>query len=112
MRITTKAAGERRSAALLGVALGAAMLLATASACGAEPTATPPATATAAPADASTAAPIDAPTEQPAAAPDVGADAGNSLPHFEMTLVDGSKVSTELLAAQGRPVFLYFFSTW
>ena len=57
--------------------------------------------------------PTEAPTAAPAAtAAPVGINVGNTLPHFELTLVDGSKVSTEVLAAQGRPVFLYFFTTW
>ena len=102
----TKATSERRSAALLGIALGAALLLAAGSACGSEPTATVAPTATPASIESPTAAPADT-----VAAP-VGTDAGDSLPHFEMTLVDGSTVSTELLAAQGQPAFLYFFSTW
>ncbi len=57
--------------------------------------------------------PTEAPTATAApSAPPVGVNVGNTLPHFEMTLVDGSRVSTELLAHQGKPVFLYFFTTW
>ena len=87
------------------------MLLAAGAACGSEPdtpTATSPAAATATAAPTATAASNGTPAD----APPVGADAGNSLPHFDMTLADGSTVSTELLAAEGKPAFLYFFSTW
>ncbi len=61
--------------------------------------------------------PQPAATEAPIAtaapdAPPVGVNVGDTLPHFEMTLADGSRVSTDVLAAQGQPVFLYFWATW
>ena len=59
-----------------------------------------------------TAVPSATANEEPADAPPVGTNVGNTLPHFEMTLADGSRVSTDVLAAQGQPVFLYFFATW
>ncbi|MBC8281011.1 MAG: hypothetical protein H8E48_09520, partial [Chloroflexi bacterium] len=44
--------------------------------------------------------------------PAVGTDVGEVVPHFEFTLSDGSKRSTATLASQGKPVFLFFFTTW
>ena len=60
---------------------------------------------------------VEVPTDEPTAAatpeaPPVGVNVGDTLPHFEMTLADGSRVSTDVLAAQGKPVFLYFWATW
>ena len=44
--------------------------------------------------------------------PEVGTDVGDILPHFEFTLVDGTRKSTAQLASEGQPVFLFFFATW
>jgi len=44
--------------------------------------------------------------------PRVGIDVGSTVPHFEFTLIDGTRQSTAQLASQGRPVFLFFFATW
>ena len=44
--------------------------------------------------------------------PVVGIDVGSTVPHFEFTLIDGTRQSTAQLASQGRPVFLFFFATW
>ena len=44
--------------------------------------------------------------------PGVGTDVGDTVPHFEFTLFDGTKRSTAQLSSQGRPVFLFFFATW
>lgn len=33
-------------------------------------------------------------------------------PAFAMSFVDGSKVTSDQLLGEGRPVFLYFFATW
>lgn len=62
--------------------------------------------------------PTSSPTEAPARAavivdqPEVGTGVGKILPHFEFTLADGTKRSTTQLSSQGRPVFLFFFTTW
>ena len=72
----------------------------------------PVAAPTATTAPAATPEPEATTTEATADAPPVGINVGNTLPHFEFTLADGSVVSTEALAAQGEPVFLYFFATW
>ncbi|MBU18484.1 MAG: hypothetical protein CL725_12405 [Chloroflexi bacterium] len=44
--------------------------------------------------------------------PEVGTAVGKTVPHFEFTLIDGTKRSTAQLASQGKPVFLFFFATW
>jgi len=44
--------------------------------------------------------------------PEIGTGVGKTLPHFEFTLIDGTKRNTAQLSSQGRPVFLYFFATW
>ena len=44
--------------------------------------------------------------------PEVGTAVGKTVPHFEFTLIDGTKRSTVQLASQGKPVFLFFFATW
>jgi len=44
--------------------------------------------------------------------PKVGTAVGKTVPHFEFTLIDGTKKSTAQLASQGKPVFLFFFATW
>ena len=69
-----------------------------------------------------TATPVPAPNSPSAAAPakaaiivdqpGVGIDVGSTVPHFEFTLIDGTRQSTAQLASQGRPVFLFFFATW
>ena len=62
--------------------------------------------------------PASAPTEASARAavivdqPEVGTGVGKTVPHFEFTLADGAKRSTAQLSSQGRPVFLFFFTTW
>ena len=43
--------------------------------------------------------------------PGFGIDVGDTVPHFEFTLSDGSRQSTTQLARQGKPAFLYFFTT-
>ena len=45
-------------------------------------------------------------------APEVGTNVGNTIPHFEFMLVDGTNISTAQLASEGQPVFLFFFTTW
>ena len=64
--------------------------------------------------ETTTAASTPPSSESTAPSPDisVGTQVGNALPHFEITLLDGDKRSTEQLAADGKPVFLYFFATW
>lgn len=71
---------------------------------------------------ASASAPAPVPTVMPTAVPrkaavivdqpEVGTAVGKTVPHFEFTLIDGTKRSTAQLASQGKPVFLFFFATW
>ena len=93
-----------RLAALRSLALGIPILLALGLGCSAG--AGEPATTTVASTPPS--------SESTAPSPDisVGTQVGNTLPHFEITLLDGDKRSTERLAEDGKPVFLYFFATW
>ena len=74
------------------------------------PESSPPATPVPAPNSPSAAAPAKAAiiVDQPG----VGIDVGSTVPHFEFTLIDGTRQSTAQLASQGRPVFLFFFATW
>ena len=44
--------------------------------------------------------------------PPIGTEVGKILPQFEITLFEGKKKSTASLADIGRPVFLFFFTTW
>ena len=44
--------------------------------------------------------------------PMIGTNVGNTVPNFEFTLVDGTKISTAQLSSQGKPVFLFFFAIW
>ena len=44
--------------------------------------------------------------------PQIGTEVGKTLPRFEITLLGGTKKSTAQLPNLGRPVFLFFFSTW
>ncbi len=62
--------------------------------------------------------PAEAPAKAPARTavivdqPEVGTSVGDTVPHFEFTLADGTKRSTAQLSSPGRPVFLFFFATW
>ena len=42
----------------------------------------------------------------------IGSAIGERAPDFEVTFLDGTSVSREELAAEGRPAFLYFMATW
>lgn len=44
--------------------------------------------------------------------PPIGTRLGKTLPQFEITLLEGHKKSTTELSSIGRPVFLFFFTTW
>ncbi|MCH7626740.1 MAG: hypothetical protein IIC83_12525, partial [Chloroflexi bacterium] len=41
----------------------------------------------------------------------IGSAIGERAPDFEVTFLDGTSVSREELAAEGRPAFLYFMAT-
>ena len=43
--------------------------------------------------------------------PETGTEEGKAAPHFAFKLADGSEQSTAMLAEQGRPTFLFFFTT-
>lgn len=42
----------------------------------------------------------------------VGYEVGMRAPEYGMSLLDGSKVTSSVLASEGRPVFLYFHATF
>ena len=73
-------------------------------------TASPPPTALASPTNVPI--PTNAPNPTPFIQPKFGNSVGDTLPHFEFTLIDGTMRSTAQLSSQGRPVFLFFFATW
>ena len=82
------------------------------------PVSTPLSQSTVAPGLAPAPVPTVMPTAVPPKAavivdqPEVGTVVGKTVPHFEFTLIDGTKRSTAQLASQGKPVFLFFFATW
>ena len=82
------------------------------------PASTPLSQSTVAPGLAPAPVPTVMPTAVPPKAavivdqPEVGTVVGKTVPHFEFTLIDGTKRSTAQLASQGKPVFLFFFATW
>lgn len=43
---------------------------------------------------------------------EVGYEVGMRAPEFGMSLLDGSKVTSSVLASEGKPVFLYFHATF
>ena len=43
--------------------------------------------------------------------PDAGNKVGSRIPDFTLELVDGERVSSESLLAEGKPTFLFFFAT-
>ena len=47
-----------------------------------------------------------------AAAIPVGASVGERVPGFAILLADGTTVTSQELALQGKPAFLMFFATW
>ena len=49
---------------------------------------------------------------EPAPVARIGSAVGERVPDFEVTFLDGSSVSREELAADGRPAFLFFMATW
>lgn len=111
---------------MAGALLAALALLILGTACGsepAEPTAAPVPTDTAVPQptaqQAQTTAPATAvpPTETPAPQTgesnlEVGNAVGNLAPDFKLRLVDGSELTSAQLREEGRPVLLYFLTTW
>ncbi|MBI2171913.1 MAG: redoxin domain-containing protein [Chloroflexi bacterium] len=108
-----------KRAAITLLWLGGALLLA----CGAPQAApqvgaltpTPPARAGATTPDAAIASatpPSAAPTPTLTPLPPVGPKPGNTAPDFTLELDTGQTVSLVSLRDQGRPVVLYFFTTW
>ena len=49
---------------------------------------------------------------EPAPKMKIGSAIGERAPDFEVTFLDGTSVSREELAAEGKPAFLYFMATW
>ena len=109
-----------------GVLLAALTLFVLGTACGsepAEPTAAPAPTDTVVPQATAQQVPTTAPptpvppTETPApqageSAPEVGINVGNLAPDFKLRLVDGSELTSAQLRDEGRPVLLYFLTSW
>ena len=57
---------------------------------------------------------VSADVSSPAVAsslPDPGFEVGSRIPDFTLELVDGERVSSESLLAEGKPTFLFFFAT-
>ena len=118
-------AKSKRIAALV-VAASALAVLVLGTSCGsepAEPTAAPAPTDTAVPQPTAQQAPTTAPptaappTETPAtqaskSTPEVGIAVGNLAPDFKLRLADGSELTSAQLREEGRPVFLYFLTSW
>ena len=52
------------------------------------------------------------PIVEPAPKVKIGSAVGERAPDFEVTFLDGTSVSREELAAEGKPAFLYFMATW
>ena len=53
------------------------------------------------------------PTTRPRdATPGVGGEVGERAPAFSLTLADNSTVTSASLLAQGKPLLLYFYTTW
>ena len=79
-----------------------------------QPTAAPPASATQPPATAMpgpTEAPtVAATTESVAPSVEVGLDVGQRAPDFTLTSHEGDSITRASL--EGRPVLLYFYTTW
>ena len=112
--------------ASLAVALAVLAMLILVAACGSEPvepTAAPAPTDTAVPQPTAQQAPTTAPptaappTETPApqaddSTPEVGIAVGNLAPDFKLRLADGSELTSAQLREEGRPVFLYFLTSW
>ena len=105
----------------VAVALLAALALLTlVTACGsepAEPTAAPAPTDTAVPQPTAQQATAVPPTETPApqtgeSTPEVGINVGNLAPDFKLRLLDGSELTSAQLRGEGRPVLLYFLTSW
>jgi hypothetical protein len=108
-----------KRAAITALWLGGALLLA----CGAPqavpqegaPTPTPPprtGATTPAAAVASAIPPSAVPTPTLTPLPPAGPKQGNTAPDFTLELDTGQTVSLASLRDQGRPVVLYFFTTW
>lgn len=49
---------------------------------------------------------------EPAPKVKIGSRVGERAPDFQVTFLDGTSVSREELAAEGRPAFLFFMATW
>ncbi len=78
-----------------------------------QPTVAPPAPATQAPATAMpepTAAPTVAAATESAPSVEVGLDVGRRAPDFTLTSHEGESITRASL--EGRPVLLYFYTTW
>ena len=87
-----------------------------------QPTTAPVTQPTAAPATQPTAAPTEVASTESAPAPatptlapvsssvEVGLDVGQRAPDFTLTNLEGESVT--LASLQGRPVMIYFFTTW
>ena len=122
-----------KTAIILSLLLGLAAALAAQIGCAATPAAQTDETASVAqaekvveteptqlPAQASKSSQVDSaqPTaaaradEPPAEAVEVGYKKGMHVPEFGMSLLDGTRVTSAKLVAEGKPAFIYFHATW
>lgn len=51
-------------------------------------------------------------SEPKAASVEIGYRVGMQAPEFGMSLYDGSRVTSESIASEGKPTFIYFHATW
>ena len=56
--------------------------------------------------------PASAPATDLEATVEVGYKVGDRAPEFTLRLIDGTTVPSAGLLDEGRPVFLFFFTTW
>lgn len=43
---------------------------------------------------------------------EIGYKKGMHIPEFEMSLIDGTRVTSAKLVEEGKPTFIYFHATW
>jgi hypothetical protein len=56
---------------------------------------------------------IEAVESEPESSPvEVGYKVGMHVPEFGMSLLDGSRVTSAAIFDEGKPVFIYFHTTW
>ena len=113
LELRSKRTGQAK--ALLWPAALALLLLAAAS-CGGNTESPPALFSTPTDGASGSPAPTPTPTSGPASdgstAPEVGNKVGQRAPEFTLTFPDAEPVTLASLREQGKPVVLYFFTTW